>query len=773
MMGSLMGSRTIHRAIPIIWFALLVCCPAFLGTNASRVADIASQAAFASHYWLIACVGVACLLVPKSTFKRFTGGHAPSCMKPALCGFGLAVAAWWNVFSVVAPVVIASVPFDVDLQILCIVWFKPLGIAWSATSCISTALCVLNLRMRAAQEECQTKDDPSCPQRGMLSFVLFVIVGVFAPVALIPFEPTVWNQGIARAIGSLPNVTPIWACIVPSLLLAVFLWRIVCASGFRMVSLAVAGVLYGRLLVHLLLRVATPGMLCIVDRPFAAWAVVVAAIVILFAIALQTPLAPSDNRQKDGDEESAYLEARDIGAVIAAKWGLTEREAQAASYAMEGKTSRQTADCMGASASTVRGLRSRAWRKMGVASAQEARALLEKKADQCGEEKSLGGRGLLKHAPEHIEKGLGVALCIALLPWRCGEMDWFVPVNVSVSLGCALLGPLLMRAAGLKPVDVYRWMHIACLALSISLAIIGRLFVPDVLPCAAFAIAFCFAFGLDAMRGDDTALTPLALKASLVVLACAFGCLFYLSWRESVWPYGSSVWNFSLFVAFLAVAPWLSLWRSGAYMVVSRRVATVISFILLCSWAFESRAALLVAAALSLCAVLHLKMMREKYADASIFALGGACLGFLAGPYVLGNVEYAISFKTFFSGTVAALTYQVGVSAVIGAGVLCVIASGLVLCWELRALDGHLSMESVGLPADAGRVRSALHAKGLSELEATVVAASLEGQTCAQIARKINYAKSTVYAARREAYRKLGVRDLRDVAESIRSLVEP
>lgn len=546
-------------------------------------------------------------------------------------------------------------------------------------------------------------------------------------------------------------------------------------------------------------------------------ALVAAALVALPVVAgrwarsLGVAAAPSGTAGRPGDEgeegEKDAGSARDPLRELVAR-GLTEREAQAVRALLDGLSSREAAERLGLGASTVRNYQQRAYRKLGVACAGEARELLAGEAPGPGAPgPTAEGEGApVGPAPEGVARRVaGVLLaCFLLLPLGSGgRLAWWVSGQVAtcaaggLALAAALLALDALRARGVlvdgreaarPPARGERAallasgsVVVACrlalllggpwvsvLAFRAAMALAVPAFVALSLRRAARAAGSrpgALPLVAHAVLGDPWALAVACLSASLL------GAVWEELWRAAVWT------DFSLFpqaLPFLAAVlgacaalVWL---RPGRGSRALSGAALALSLVTLAIEGWET--------AVLLCALLHGTILarglsRERggaaarpgdAAAVAALACASCAAGACAGVVVVNR--YAAMFTTETNLLlVGAYDYErlvaftSSASYVMGALFLALGCALVVATWRVVcSVDAERLMEGVRVTPEQ-RLRAFLVSRGLSDLQAEVTLLTAEGLSARQIGARLHYAPGTVSAARVGAYRALGVHD--------------
>ncbi len=131
----------------------------------------------------------------------------------------------------------------------------------------------------------------------------------------------------------------------------------------------------------------------------------------------------------------------------------------------------------------------------------------------------------------------------------------------------------------------------------------------------------------------------------------------------------------------------------------------------------------------------------------------------VAGCFAAVYAANVYGTALFRQGSNAVLGGQEGYSLFVGTIVgicLLMLALGWIAACVLRERDSRAT-RLTPTPSQTVRLRGYLVGRGLRELEVDVALLTASGASAAQVAQALNYARSSVASARREAYRKLGV----------------
>lgn len=529
----------------------------------------------------------------------------------------------------------------------------------------------------------------------------------------------------------------------------VLLWLVaVRVGGASALLAAFGGFLYGEVLGRVLLRMAPSVYLPVADRPLAVFIACTIALGIAAYFAHGSGEAPAD---REGQSEAFDERA---GVVLHEAWGLSSREEEAVRCAFDGLSSREVAEKMGVQPSTVRNMQRRAWSKMGVASVSEARELIDsmQPRDAHGKE-TIDADGAGSNVLLEI---CALAVLLGMCPWARDVGTWFTPLSVCAAAGVGLLGSTLLwtcaRSAEGADWEAGRFGAIILAILSageVACQFIAPSMLPVLVLMAAWALGWIL---LRRIKPEESLDVP-----SLALMALAFfgGAALFVAWKGSTWPYVAPVGqllipmgvNLACAVAALAL---LGFKRKAAILGALCVGSLVLSYLchgsafFFALWIGSFGYALYV-----------------EGGDGAPLPLRSPVLGFGAGLAfgvgVLGKVYDAVNLQGVVHGTESALQFQLVLNYGMGILVALCIVGGIVM-WvgavsSYKRREVALRFES--LPGQ--RVKSALQARGLSDLEVEIMMQTFAGRTCSCIAESVRYSMSTVYAIRHDVYQRLQV----------------
>lgn len=479
--------------------------------------------------------------------------------------------------------------------------------------------------------------------------------------------------------------------------------------------------------------------------------------------------------------------------------GLSVRESEVVGLLSDGLTSAQVAQQLGIGASTVRNLKKRALNKTEAANLDEllSRAgacdgALETSRQSSDDRRCPGGGATLRAALRLVGCA---ALAALLLPWGVDPgASWYVypRVCVSCAFGCFAwaCGRAVRRLWGRKATEAS--------SLSVSPAdfflsgalVLLCLLRPGLWEASEDAIAplaCCLVLVVGVISalselehvtglagggilgparvggmgdGDDQRAKPYV--AALVLLSSGTTLVWMEAWRASSWPYETSVTAFAPFVLSCLLVPLVS----GPLLDRPRMRWATASLVALLGVALLACGAMGLLVMLMIAVWMGCHVLRP---DARTLPLSAAVSGaaWLIGPFLvcaIGDFSMGLALTSPLRSLPllhGAIAYAGGAVAVLAALVVAI------TCWRVQHLAPACD-EPVGLaPEGRDRIHHYLLGRGLSELQANVLLGVMAGQPDRQIATELNYASSTVAAARRAAFARLGVRDRSQLIASV------
>lgn len=724
----------------VVWFAALMGKPALLDEpiGANMIFDLMGDAAYSSYYWILAFCGIFVLLIPRNTFARMSqavqNGRSARAFRLAgfMCALGLLL------LSIVIPLLMYEVGqhessvMESKIRIYVSRLMQLMG-------CGSMVLSAGSLRYEVRKD---ARGAHGFRWRSSIALAMpAILFGAARPILMSPCMPI--------CSGIVPLEEPSVALLLLPFAVFVLLWFVVARVGGASALLAAfGGFLYGEVLGRVLLRIAPSAYLFAADRPLAVFFACAIALGIAAYFAHGFGEAPVDR-----ESQSEASDGR-AGVVLHEAWGLSSREEEAVRCAFDGLSSREVAEKMGVQPSTVRNMQRRAWAKMGVASVSEARELIDSIQPQDARHKeSIDADGAGNNTLLEIS---ALLVLIGMCPWARDAGTWFTPLSVCAVAGVGLLGSTLLWTYARLEEGVDRRMgRFGAIVLVILSAgeIACQFLAPSMLPILVLMAAWALGWTLlRRIKPEESLDVP-----SLALMALAFfgGVALFVVWKGSTWPY---------------VAP------VGQFLVpMGVNLACAVAALALLG--FKRKAAILG----SLC-VGSLALSYFCHGSAFFFALWigsfgyalyvegaeGAPLplrspvlgfgtGLAFGVGVLGKVYDAVNNQGVVHGAESALRFQLILNYGMGISVALCIVGGIVM-WagavsSYKRREVALRFES--LPSQ--RVKSALQARGLSDLEVEIMMQTFAGRTCSCIAESVRYSMSTVYAIRHDIYQRLQV----------------
>lgn len=441
---------------------------------------------------------------------------------------------------------------------------------------------------------------------------------------------------------------------------------------------------------------------------------------------------------------------------------LTKRETEVVCCSLAGLSSSHQAELLGIAASTVRNYSQRAYRKLGVASVRELR-------EQLGEIRPIGLPTELSEPAESaavrmrvIVGALRFATAIAALSMSCIFSESWLVRQSTVAIAFTLVLVLETVEWWGKPIRE-----------------------PQQLRKGG-------GDGLGEMLIVDWAMSKGNVSVRNLPMLVA-GLLWEEGWRKSAWPYYSLSDAFVV-CAFLLVistyvtnrnacvaarrhwlllpfssfvlSPWLGIEASLCICLVSQQIITYLLIVLMQretghggpDGADEG----LLAAGVPYGAVVL------KLSHWAKLALVGAFAGMVLGNYV-GDALMAVFRSHWGALYILELERSAAIATLLPSFVI-----GFLYAAEMRSeLASERLSDALVTREDARRkIEGYLVGRGLSDVQVQVVFCLAEGMTKNETARFLNYAPSTIAAARSEAYRVLGVTTRLGLVRCVATVIE-
>lgn len=738
------------RVFHIVWLALLAGVPAFLGGNPSGnlFVDFASELAYSPFYWASAFCGIAIMLLPDSVFSRIIQGsrHEKGVRVMRMVGFSAALICF--AICIILPVYMwQKGPTEYSPAVFKLVLIASLF--WTVMTFVSMMFAVASLRV---DDLVASSSDRAPIWASCFSFAsASVLVGIARPMLMKLCMP--------ECSGLLPLERPSVALLLLPGFIFALLWFVALRLGGRKgLSTSFGGFLYGEVLGHVVLRMSPLLYQFLADRPV----LVFAGCMIAFGLAAfySNSISKKVSIQEGAGEASESCEP----IVLDEAWGLSAREGEAVLHAVDGLSSREAAVLMGVQPSTVRNLQRRAWSKMGVSSVAEARDLVAsiQSQDRRCEEPDASDK-----AEGRILLGIGaVAVLLGMCPWIKDAGTWFMPLTTSAAAGVGVVGSILLWSHTFPARELSQRGNLLKGALLVCCAlaeVLSQMLAPDVFP--AIVLMSSWALGSFLMEYDSAGDFATPLSVVLLFLGFFGGVSLFVIWKGATWPYIAPVDQFLMPIGANLACSVVALSMMGR-----RRLAA--GFGLICFSAsvltvlYDAYTLVYVFWLLSVgyavrCEHLHgvQQLTRSPFL--------GFGMGLMFGTGVLSRMFDALNLQGVVYGTESALRLHLVANYGMGVSVAVCIVAGVTL-WVVVVSDYgrcEVAQRFESLPGQ--RIKSALQARGLSDLEVEIMMQTFSGKTCASIAESVCYSMSTVYAMRHDVYRKMGARGAEQTLEAI------
>lgn len=468
---------------------------------------------------------------------------------------------------------------------------------------------------------------------------------------------------------------------------------------------------------------------------------------------------------------------------IAAKYGLSAREAEVAALTASGESSDSIAVKLQIKAPTVRSYQQRVYRKMGISSREGLLTLGPAKTvakDDAKDENSGDSRQSDLNARAvkacRIASIVGIVLTVALLvPF--GEIDsWGVgrPVLFGAGLGFALAGAVFLV---LDAMDVRFRENLKVPIILVCVTILSA--VPVALykaalffgfetnfgeaaglSSAAFAGSLFFSLSLSCilrLRFSLCEVRPSRIEPSRLLRALVFFTLGALI--ESLWRYALPTFASGSLLVFEAISIvgctlfWLSISKKGG---IAFATAALIAFVLGAKGCLPTMAILVV---LTFCGIVALELRRLVLRPCDIaltcccFGLG--CLVALVGMDTLTDIFFFNQFRMNDMGGRNAVLQFVSMCF----GVAAIVSGSLHLAALYKA-RGSIELAEIAHFDSAkfnDRVEHYLYSRGLTSTQVEVAVRIAKGMSSRQISEELNYARGTINSARAAVYKLLQI----------------
>lgn len=734
----------------VVWFAALMGKPALLDEpiGANMVFDLMGDAAYSSYYWILAFCGIFVLLIPRNTFARMSQAvqHGRSARALRLAGFLCALGLLF--LSIVIPLLMFEVGrHEYSAMVSKIIFYASRLMRLIGYG--SMVLLVGSLRYEVRKDA-----QGAHGFRWRSSIVLAmpaILFGVARPMLMSPCMPI--------CSGIVPLEEPSAALLLLPFAIFVLLWFVaVRVGGASALLAAFGGFLYGEVLGRVLLRIAPSVYLPVADRLLVVFSVCAVALGIAAYFVHGFGEVPAD---REGQSEAFDERA---GVVLNEAWGLSSREEEAVRCAFDGLSSREVAEKMGVQPSTVRNMQRRAWAKMGVTSVSEARELIDSMQPRDVHSKeSIDADGVGSHALLEIS---ALLVLVGMCPWVRDAGTWFTPLSVCAAASVGLLGStLLWTYARLEEGVDWRAGRFGATVLAIlSVGEIACQFLaPSMLPVLVLMTAW--ALGWILLRRIKPEESLEVSSVSLMALAFFGGVALFVVWKGSTWPYVAPVGQFLIPMGVNLACAVAALVLLGFKRKAAILGALCAGFLVL-SYFYHGSTFFFALWIGSFGYALYV-----EGADGAPLPLRSPVLGFGAGIAfgvgALGRVYDAVNIQDVVHGTESALQFQLVLNYGMGISVALCIMGGIVM-WA-GAVSSYKRREVArrfeSLPGQ--RVKGALQACGLSDLEVEIMMQTFAGRTCSCIAESVCYSMSTVYAIRHDVYQRLQVHSAEQALKKI------
>lgn len=479
-------------------------------------------------------------------------------------------------------------------------------------------------------------------------------------------------------------------------------------------------------------------------------------------------------------------------------YGLSDREAEATKLMVEGLSSEASAELMGVKPATVRTYLQRAYRKMGVNSAEESKSLLLASGDGGHDEEERNPSGdsssepeapsasLLKEvAPCEISKRVCrfavqvslVCLLFLLVPHEqfFVHESWYHSEVFALSIGLGLLiAGLLILCFGKSFWSFRIQKPIACLTLvALVFAALALVLLPA---CKEFASSWA---GYGLFLSVSLCLVSLGLSLAVVVLgafkgaegesgqaierafpsfvfAAVLGSVFEDTWRAATDDF--TWWLQLAFLLALLVYCFVSL-KSRLLL----GCVCVVLVACLAGTGFGVRTILVCLLSASFVLLLSERGLLEAKDNmgAALVGFGGSLIAFRP----VSDYWWDVMGQSAVSASIHGGQWLLG--ALMPASELLFLICGLVAFVFLAMPRTHFANEEFWKNQEQSVVLY-LRSRGLGELEVKTISGVLQGKANAQIARDSHYALGSVNSARWSAYRKLGIHSKKELSELLR-----
>lgn len=482
-------------------------------------------------------------------------------------------------------------------------------------------------------------------------------------------------------------------------------------------------------------------------------------------------------------------------------YGLSGREAEAIRLMVEGFSSESSAELMGVKPATVRTYLQRAYKKMGVNSAEESKSLLLASSNNGNSGRDEEGKNLpgdFSPKPEAPPASLPeevapcviserfcrfavplslVCLLLLLVPHEQFFVSefWYHSEVFTLSIGLGLLisgssvlcfGESFLSSRLRKPIACLVLAVLVFVALVLILLPVWKgsflswagygLFLSASLCLVSLGLSLA-AVVLGAIRGaEGESGQPTERAFPLFVFAAVLGFVFEDTWRAATDDF---TWWLQLgFLLTMLVYCLVSLKSRLLFGCVC-----VVLVACLVGTGFGVRAIFVCLLSFSFVLLLSERSLLEAKGDmgVALVGFGGSLIAFrLASDY-----WWDVMSRSAVSASIHGGQWLLG--AVMPAFELLFLVSGLVAFAFLAMQRPSYANEELWKGQEQSVVLY-LRSRGLGELEVKTISGVLQGKASAQIARDVHYALGSVNSARWSAYRKLGIHSKKELNELLR-----
>lgn len=520
-------------------------------------------------------------------------------------------------------------------------------------------------------------------------------------------------------------------------------------------------------------------------------------------LSLQDPSRGSSAHREATSQpvDDRRLRREAIESVLAEKTPLSPRERQTVAAAICGLSSTETASLLGVSPSTVRNSRANGYRKLGVASHDDAAHLFgiegyrQEEVDREGSSGVSSSGGATQNVRALISLGciaLGIATVLAVAGCNtftgacvarsvlyggmaamstvlCG-FRWMSSLRTNAGLRCRML--LVSDAVLVAVLIALKLLGSIAQGLVADSVCIFALFGGALFVLASFS--FLAAEADDKVFGGAEGADISCPVRSLRGFACAAVLL------------GVLCADLSCAIVFDAIPIWLLILPGVLLVAVTSfwafsRLDYSLTKVLLFD-AFSIALLMLIAcgaeAAFAWCALMGVVLVLRRLPQAMRVAYVSHATAFMVagalGPMVVSDGLVSLSRWAYRAHDLLAVMHgSLGMGLIVGCvslvlGIVFLEGSRLLVC-ELEQVEIRKQLELL----DERRQQGYLAFRGLTDSQVSIVMLVAQGLTGPQISRRLHYAPGTINSARRRAYQILGVKNRAElVALLARELAE-